>query len=121
MSSQGVFCKNCGTKLEPHQRPCPACGCTNVLYEEELSETIIVREGCKVRHKRKGFRKFIAEVINDWFPSRNPKLSEGVEKLRIIDKERDMYDEVVKDARTGETIHETHEPLSQHKHFSSSD
>jgi hypothetical protein len=87
-----------------------------VLYEEELSETIILGEGHKVRHKRKGFRKFIAEVINEWSPSRNLKLSKGVKKLRIIDKEKDEYHEVVTDARTGQIIHEDHEPLSQHKH-----
>ena len=58
----------------------------------------------------------MAELIHGGFPSRNPELPQGVEKERIIDKERDKYDEVVRDVKTGQIIHDKHEPLSQHKH-----
>jgi hypothetical protein len=33
---------------------------------------------------------------------------------RIIDREKDLYKEVVKDPDTGEIVHECEEPLSQH-------
>jgi len=114
---KGIFCKNCGKELKPNQHCCPFCGCNNVLFKEEsLSTTVHTRVGCKVRHKRKGFGKFLAEVISGWFPSIDPKLPRGAEKLRIINKERNQYSEVIRDLRTGQIIHETHEPLSQHKH-----
>lgn len=38
-----------------------------------------------------------------------------MDKLRRIDRENDRYDEVVADPETGDIIHETHEPLSQHR------
>jgi len=36
-----------------------------------------------------------------------------MDELRRIDRENDRYDEVVRDPRTGDIIHETHEPLSE--------
>ena len=35
-------------------------------------------------------------------------------KERVIDKDKDLYREVVKDPTTGEVIHHNEEPLSQH-------
>lgn len=114
-------CEQCGTELKKSDKKCPKCGSTKKVFAKRVGGTLYPRGSLRARQKRKGFSKFVKEVIQGWFASINPKLSKGVEKQRTIDKERDMYDEVVKDARTGETIHETHEPLSQHKHFGSSD
>jgi hypothetical protein len=42
-------------------------------------------------------------------------LPDGVDKMRIIDREKNEYHEVVKKYNTDEIIHETHELLSKHK------
>jgi hypothetical protein len=62
-----------------------------------------------------GLKKFIREILQGRFQSVSPKLPEGVDKYRDIDRGKNEYHEVVKDAKTGQIIHETHEPLSQHK------
>jgi DNA-directed RNA polymerase subunit RPC12/RpoP len=120
MDSRGrFFCQTCGTELSPEASLCPKCGSRLRRVVKVVSEDIQVKESLSMRHKGKGFRRFMLEVIQGWFPSKHPKTSDGVDKLRIIDKERDEYHEVVKDAVSGEIIHEKHEPLSQHRHSSS--
>ena len=72
-------------------------------------------EGLGLRQKQKGFKKFKVDLIQGHFPSGDPKLQKGVEIERIIDKEKDRYDQVIKDATTGEILHEEHESLRQHR------
>ena len=111
-------CKHCGTDLPPsYTGPCPKCGKSGKLYKESVGGVVRIHGGIKVRHKRKGFRKFMTEIIQGWFPSGDPKLNKGVDIVRIIDKEKKgkkEYHQIVKDAATGAIIHEEHEPLEQH-------
>lgn len=119
MNSTKSFCQNCGKELEPNQRPCPFCGCNNIHVEATgLAKLGLVARGSRrFRHKVKGFKKFAKEILQGWFPSKNKdKFPEGVDKERIIDKEKDEYHEVVKEAKTGEVVRDVHEPLRQHKH-----
>lgn len=78
-------------------------------------ENISTKESLKMRHKGRGFKRFISEFLDGWFPSVSSKLKSGVYKTRIIDKENDRYYEVVKDAKKDKKIHECDEPLSQHR------
>ena len=110
-----VKCGQCGTELKNSDKKCPKCGSVEKVFAKKLGGTLCPRGGLRARQKRKGFSKFVKEVIQGWFASVNPKLSKGVEKQRTIDKEKNEYHEVVKDAKTGQIIHETHEPLSRHK------
>jgi hypothetical protein len=75
--------------------------------------------GTSVRQRRKGFKRFIREVIYRWKPSGDPKLPKGVyEDLDIdrLNKQRDnSWNQVVRDAATGEIIHEEHTKLSNHR------
>jgi hypothetical protein len=122
MNSEKIFCQNCGKELKPNQRPCPFCGCNNIKIEKPVgSGTVGIRGGLRLRQKREGFKRFMKEIIQGWFPSENKRqFPEGVDKTRIIDKKEDRtkseYHEVVKDKKTGEIIREIHEPLSRHKH-----
>jgi len=110
------FCQECGRELESDQKPCPFCGSVNRDIKVALKEGIVIRENLKARQKRKGFRQFIREIIQGWFPSRDKmKHPEGVEKIRIIDKEKDRYQEKIKDVKTGKIVRDIKEPLSQHK------
>jgi hypothetical protein len=115
------FCK-CGTELpHNHLSPCPECGRIGEVHkviDESLSDGITCHERNTVRQKRKGFGKFMIESIQGWFPSGDPKLTKGIEMVRIIDKENKddkKYHQIVKNVATGEIIHEEHEPLNQHK------
>ena len=109
-------CGECGTELKPSDKQCPKCGSTKKAYDRKASVKIVVKVvETRATQKRKGFRCFVRQLISRWRPSRNPELRDGVQEERIIDKEKDKYDQVVRDAKTGKTIHEEHESLSKHK------
>ena len=110
-------CRHCGAELPPtHTGPCLKCGGKSRVLDLVASDGLKVGEGIGFRQKRKGFGKFMIESIQGWFRSGDHKLKKGVDKVRIIDKEKNEYHETVKDAMTGEVIRDIHEPLSQHKH-----
>ena len=69
----------------------------------------------RVRRTATGIKKFVSEHVGGWFVSGDPNLPEGVDKSRLIDREKNEYHEVVKKHGTDEVIHEKHEPLSEHK------
>jgi DNA replicative helicase MCM subunit Mcm2 (Cdc46/Mcm family) len=116
MVSTKYFCQKCGRELKADQKPCPFCGSINRDIKVTIEEKIVARETLRVRQKRKGFGRFIKENIQGWFPSRDKrKHAEGVEKTRVIDKQKDSYQEKIKDVKTGEIVRDIKEPLSQHK------
>ncbi len=110
------YCQSCHTKLESNHAPCPSCGCKNVEVKATAATAIglALKSSLKARHKQKGFKKFKKETVNGHFESGDPKYPNGVDKKRIIDKEKDDYLEIVTDERTGEVIRDVHEPLSKH-------
>ena len=117
MISKKYFCQKCGRELEADQKPRPFCGSANRNIKIAIEERIVIRENLKARQKRKGFRKFIREIIQGWFPSGDKrKHPEGINKIRIIDKEKDSYQEKVKDVKTGKITRNIEEPLSKHRH-----
>lgn len=111
---QKRICSQCGTEKE--NAFCGSCKTDasnniNIL----VSETIKVRDNLRTQKFSAGTKKFFGEFLGGWFSSGDPKLPEGVNKSRIIDREKDEYHEVVKKYGTDEVIHETHEPLSKHQ------
>ena len=80
-----------------------------------LSETIKLRDTIFLKSFR-GTKKFISYIISGWFPSiRKDLSSEGVNKVRVIDRQNDKYQEKVTDIKTGRVIHDVDEKLSDHK------
>jgi len=121
MNSTKYFCRNCGRELKSNQKPCLFCGCNNLDIRVNFIETTKIRFNLKLRRKRKGLGKFIKEILQGWFPSIDKnKHPEGVEKMRIIDKEnpnkKDSYQEKIKDVETGKITRNVKEPLCQHRH-----
>lgn len=114
----GRFCKEC-RRRKFFQRFCIWCmKRTNSDIRIFISETISVKDSMKLRKYKYGIKKFLVEIISGWFPTKGlsaRKLLHGVEKSRVVDREKDEYHEVVKDYKTKEVIHECHEPLSKHK------
>lgn len=117
MISTKYFCQKCGRELETDQKPCPFCDSVNRDIKVVENEGIIVGENLKTKQKRKGFKKFIREIIQGRFPSGDKrKHPEGIEKTRVIDKEKDRYQEKIKDVTTGKITRDIEEPLSKHRH-----
>jgi len=109
-------CAECGTELEQAEKICPKCRSTRKAFDKRAFLVLGLKLlETRVRQRREGFKKFMKEMISRWRPSRSPDLKDGVNEQRIIDKDKGRYCQIVRDARTGEIIHEEDEPLSQHR------
>jgi len=113
------FCQHCGNELPlSHTGKCPKCGKSGIHIEAKSLVAIGVKTfwNSRARHKDRQHKgKFSKEIVQGYFPSGDLKIKDGVVIERIIDKEKDEYNQVVKNAVTGEILHEEHEPLTLHK------
>jgi len=116
MSSNDVRarCRDCGTELKQDDKQCPKCNSTRKSYDREAIVRIGVSVSTKVKHKRKGKGTLIEMISNRWKRSGDLKLKNGVREDMVIDRERNEYHHITRDAQTGEITHEEHEPLSKH-------
>lgn len=118
MSSNKVWamCIDCEAELKQSDKQCPRCGSTKKSYKREASVGIGIKVvETIVTQKRKGYHRFMKKMISRWKRSGDPRLTEGVHERLTMDKEKDERHQVVEDEKTGDVIHEEHEPLSQHK------
>jgi hypothetical protein len=116
MSSNDVWarCRDCGTELKQDDKLCPKCNSTRKSYDREAIVRIGVSVSTKVKHKRKGKGTLIEMIGNRWKPSGDPKLRNGVREDMVVDREKDEYHHITRDAKTGEITHDEHEKLSEH-------
>lgn len=113
-AQQNLFCSECGSPKE--SRFCGKCQKeTPNLIKIFISETVKARESIGLKQKRPGFRRFVRRIFQGWRPSKDPRLSEGIDAEIVIDKEKNEYHQIIRDARTGEILHQEHEPLTEHK------
>lgn len=111
---QKRICSQCGTEKE--NSFCGSCKSDTLSnINISVSETIKVRDSLRMRKFGARLKKFLSEFLGGCFPSSDPKLPDGVNKSRTIDREKNEYHEVVKKYGTDEIIHETHEPLNKHQ------
>lgn len=62
-----------------------------------------------------GTRRYVKKVFQGYQSSGDKdKHPEGVEKVMIIDRQNNRYDETVIDQKTGLVTRDIHEPLSEH-------
>jgi hypothetical protein len=114
-----VLCNNCKLVLDedphiqPDQRiPCPSCGSTSRNYQ--CVALVGLSLGLKVDMKAKhhGEREpFIEELSGN---DLHRKTGKHMDKTRIIDRENDLYKEIITDPKSGKIIHQCIEPLSKH-------
>ena len=72
-----------------------------------------MHEKLGLKARRAGEKKPFREVVSgDDLRKRDGK---WMDKKRVIDREADTYDEVVIEQETGETVHDCHEALSEHR------
>lgn len=115
-----VNCGECDLQLDEDTNvptetrlPCPACGSVTRSIHVTIHEIVAIKEklGMKGRHAGGG-KPYIEQVQGDdlhrdtWTWRR---------LRRTIDRENNMYHEVVIDSATGEVLHECREPLSEHR------
>ena len=108
-------CAECQTELQPTDKECPKCSSARKSYERTALAKVGIVASSGMKQKRKGFKRPIREMLsNRWKASGDSKLTRGVREDRNIDREKDIYDQTVRNAETGEIMHEEHGPLSQH-------
>lgn len=118
--SQGR-CPNCFKNLEIVEAKIDAKGfyynyaCGHGWQGITIKERFKIRESIELTKRPVGKRKFLMQMFHGYKASGSQHLPEGVEMLMIVDREKNEYHHVVKDNRTGETIHEEHESLNQHR------
>lgn len=115
-----VKCNKCGTTLneatdiQPDKRiPCPSCGSTSRCYEECALVKVGVVTGGKMKGKHANENKpFIVQSSGkDLFR----KTGQLMDKIMVIDRDHNLYQEIITDPGTGEVIRSCTEPLSEHK------
>jgi predicted RNA-binding Zn-ribbon protein involved in translation (DUF1610 family) len=117
-SAQRWTCSKCGTPIEPSaiepRQPCPTCGSLARTAHVSVHDTLHVSAYLKTHAKhREGGRKVVREVIaGDDYHHKSGKWNI---MRRVIDRMNDWYEETFKERHSGEVIHHTAEPLTDHR------
>ena len=114
--SKTFSCEACGASLGPDSGPCPECGARVRRIELKVSERLefhdglagVLKDPALPSRKRDRIRFFSGD-------DRRHAQGDWVEKERVIDRNNNRYYDRVVDKATGEVIHQTEEPLSEHK------
>lgn len=110
-------CKKCNTVLfeflDDARLPCPVCGETARIFSEHITEPLVLRDHMRMKGKHlvKSRPFFEAEVGASFYS----KTQEWNHLERIIDRDNNLYIEIIKNPATGEIIKRVEEPLSDHK------
>jgi len=114
-----VKCADCDSDLDEliglpleERLPCPKCGSMNRQYSKSLEGCLYLHSRRRIRGRRGGVGKWFIEIVTgtDW----SIRFRKFMRKLRLIDREKDLYEEKVIDPETGMAIHHTKERLSNH-------
>jgi hypothetical protein len=111
---QEVFCRDCRTNLIETEKTCPNCGSENRIIVLPLKEALEIHGQMKgtVIEKRGKSRRATEFKVGDDFDRNGNK---WVHLERIIDRNKDLYVEIITDPETGNTIKKNQEPLSKHR------
>src|SRR5574341_186246 len=115
-----VLCGNCRAQLDEdpqapteQRKPCPSCGSLSRHVNLAVSDTVKLYSKVNVKGKRPGLKRpFIEQTVGD---DLHRKTGRWMKFHRIIDRVRDWYSERVTDPDSGEIIHSSEEPLSEHR------
>ena len=82
----------------------------------EITETMNSKDNLQGRQKCKRFKKFMIDILQGWFPSRDKaKFPKGVQQTRVINKKNDRYQKKIINEATGKVVVDIDEKLSEHK------
>jgi phage FluMu protein Com len=114
-----VKCNKCGGVINEasdvalaKRIPCPSCGSTSRLFEKSL----IIKVGIVTSNKMKGKHANEKKPFIEEFSGKDlfRKTGQLMDKIRVIDRGNDLYQEIVTEPRTGIVIRSCIEPLSKH-------
>ena len=116
-TSRHVQCQSCG-----HEWPsltdelCPHCGSDQLTVSLHFSDNMEWHDNLRGKVKDPNFnskrnprREF---RVGDSFTRKDGKWRD---MYRLIDKDEDIYVEVITDKESGEVVHECREPLTEHQ------
>jgi hypothetical protein len=111
-------CSGCGElifDLAERRKPCLKCGSITRTVHVALTETMKAEVYLKTHTKhRDGGRKVVREVIEG--DDYHRKTGKWNVMRRLIDRAGNWYEEIFHDPDTGEVVHHTAEPLTEHRH-----
>jgi RNA polymerase subunit RPABC4/transcription elongation factor Spt4 len=118
-SKETVRCNNCKTVLDEAQNtppdkrtPCPVCGSTSRQFDHIGAVSVGVSTVHRVKAKHSNGKDPFLEQRSGGDLWR--KTGENMDRSVTIDREHNLYKEVIKDPRTGKIVHSRIETLSQH-------
>ena len=119
MNNSSIFCGVCGTEFEEDTscpangcKPCPVCGSKTRKFHVTLQGSITFKGKRRMKGRHiGGGRPFIEQVSGDDLYRESGK---WMKLSRIIDRDNDIYHEIVIDPKSGNVIHECKEQLSRH-------
>jgi hypothetical protein len=111
------LCSECEKAMDDEagpRQPCPGCGSTRRTANVSVTESVrmSVRLLTKTTKHRDGGKRVVREVTEG--DSYYRKTSQWNLMHRLIDWGNDWYHEIIEDGETGEVLHESSEPLSEH-------
>ncbi len=122
-ATTAVKCAECNADLPVEHAgkdagsPCPACGSMKKHIHLELKD----KEGLEIHDNVRGKIKSVTLPSSKnprvkFFSGDDLRKSDGkwMQKEMVVDRENNLYKEIVKDIQTGEVIRDCEEPLSDH-------
>jgi len=83
-------------------------------YSKILEEKITIRDTVSIKLKDK-LKTLLIKLVKGFRSSKDKiKFPQGVDINMRINKQNDLYDQVVVNNKTGQVVHEEHEKLSEH-------
>lgn len=114
-----ISCGTCGepivehfTTLPDERKPCFSCGSITRSFSVIIEDSVTLHEKIVMKHKRPGHKKPIYESLSgDDFHRATGRWNR---LAREIDRQNNLYKEVIVDQQSGELIRHCEEPLSEH-------
>ena len=114
-----INCANCGIELDEiynpivdDRLPCPKCGSKNRSIQRNLNEEIKVKDLKRTKSRHSSSGKPFRETQDG--SDLHRKTGQYMKKHRLIDRDNDLYEEIIADPETGQVIHHCKESLSKH-------
>ena len=92
--------------------PCPVCSHNGRRYSASLADSLALSDGYRVKHKRPGVKRPLAEERNE--PSYFVRDGEWHRRYLLVDRVNNIYKETITRLSTGEVLLEKDERLSDH-------
>lgn len=115
-----VTCSGCGNVLDEasdviaDQRvACPTCGSKSRVFKVHLTGSLLVTSSLTAKGFEAGEKKPFVKIKSE--DSFFRQAQRWVKRTMRVDRRNNRYTEQVTDPQTGETIHSSDEPLTDHR------